>query len=273
MSADPRRESLDAAVLRWMRETATDSPGAWSRDESRFNALALETFDYQFRHCEAYARYCEAIGLTSPHEWREIPAVPAGAFKEMRLASFDAASTAKVFRTSGTSAGRRGELHLDRLDIYEASLQPSLERLLFADCAQESRLRLRVLAPSTGEAPESSLSYMFEFLLAARGDAQSGFDVSDGELCSQAILEHLESARSDGEPIALLGTAFAFVHLLDALDERGVDRLPALPAGSRVMETGGFKGRAREVSRDALHAEISKRLGVEAGRVINQYGG
>lgn len=272
MSADPRRKDLDAAVLRWMREVAADPVEAWPRDDDRFDTLALQTFDYQFRNCEAYARYCEAIGLTDPREWREIPAVPAGAFKEMRLASFDVSSTAKIFRTSGTSSGRRGELHLDRLELYEASLQPSLEHLLFADCAAPSRLRMRILAASKAESPESSLSHMFEYLLAARGDDQSGFDVLDGALRSEMVLKSLKTARSEAVPIALIGTAFAFVHLLDALDERGIDQLPLLPAGSRAMETGGFKGRSREVSREALHAEMSTRLGFGPGRIINQYG-
>jgi phenylacetate-coenzyme A ligase PaaK-like adenylate-forming protein len=70
--------------------------------------------------------------------------------------------------------------------------------------------------------------------------------------------------------VALCGTSFAFVHLLDALDARGVR--PALPAGSRVMETGGFKGRSRELSRESLHEAIADRLGVPPERIVNQYG-
>ena len=73
-----------------------------------------------------------------------------------------------------------------------------------------------------------------------------------------------------GTPVALCGTAFAFVHLCDALAARGA--VLALPEGSRAMETGGFKGRSRELARDALYALIERRLGIPPRRVVNQYG-
>ena len=68
----------------------------------------------------------------------------------------------------------------------------------------------------------------------------------------------------------MCGTAFAFVHVCELLAARAEHI--ALPPGSRAMETGGFKGRARERSRDALYAEIAERLGIPAGRIVNQYG-
>ena len=77
----------------------------------------------------------------------------------------------------------------------------------------------------------------------------------------------LERSR---EPLAVVGTAFAFVHLLDALAAR--DARLELPPKSRVMETGGFKGRGREIRREALHDAISQRLGVPHERIVNQYG-
>jgi acyl-CoA synthetase (AMP-forming)/AMP-acid ligase II len=70
--------------------------------------------------------------------------------------------------------------------------------------------------------------------------------------------------------VVLCGTAFAFVHLLDALAREG--RRLRLPPGSRVMETGGFKGRSREVTRDELHAALATELGVDRDRIVNQYG-
>jgi hypothetical protein len=80
----------------------------------------------------------------------------------------------------------------------------------------------------------------------------------------------VSALRGAEGPVALCGAAFAFVHLLDAL-ERDAVRL-TLPAGSRVMETGGFKGRSRELSRDALYAGIGERLGIPPARIVNQYG-
>jgi acyl-CoA synthetase (AMP-forming)/AMP-acid ligase II len=262
VSADPRRSELDAAVLAWMHEPE------WSFDEARFNALSLRLFAYQYDHCQPYQRFCNATGV-APRDatrWQQIPAAPAGAFKELRIASFDSSREARVFRTSGTATDRRGALHLDTLELYEASLMPPLRRLLFADLAPDTRTTLRILAPAPAEVPESSLSHMFGCLVAALGDEHSGYDVRAGRLDVEGLLRALDADR----PVSLLGTSFAFVHLLDALEPS--DLRIALPAGSRAMETGGFKGHTRAVPRDELHAMISQRLGLEPARIVNQYG-
>jgi hypothetical protein len=268
LSADPARAALDARALAWMREP----PEAWCSDEARFASLALELFAYQFAQCPPYRRFCERRGRTPDcvTDWREIPAVPAGAFKEMALRSFPAEREAHVFRTSGTSTERRGALHLDTLELYEASLLPSFRRGVLPDRAPGERTRLRVLAPSPAETPDSSLSQMFGVVLRELGDAASGFDVEHGALQIDGLVGALEAAAADGVAVALCGTAFALVHLLDALAERRV-RIP-LAVNSRVMETGGFKGRAREMPREALYASIEHALGVAPARIVNQYG-
>ena len=268
MSADPRRAELDARVLTWMREPLA----SWRADDARFEALALDLFAFQFAHCAPYRRFCERRDRTPERvaSWREIPAVPAGAFKEMALRSFPAERERHVFRTSGTATERRGELHLDTLELYEASLLPSFRRGVLPDLPAGSRARIRVLAPSPEEVPDSSLSHMFGVALRELGDAASGFDVRGGALQVDAATAALEKAAADGVALALCGTAFAFVHLLDALAERGAQI--ALPAGSRVMETGGFKGRTREMPREALYLGIEQALGVARERVVNQYG-
>lgn len=266
---DPARAELDARVLAWMREPLPE-PGA--ADDARFDALARALFAFQFARCEPYRRFCVGRGRTpdAVGHWRAIPAVPAGAFKELALRSFPVAREAHVFRTSGTSAEQRGALHLDTLALYEASLLPSFRRGVLPELAPGTRARLRILAPAPAEAPDSSLSHMFGVALAALGDAGSGFDVRGGALDAGGLLAALERACADDVPVALCGTAFAFVHLLDDLAARGA-RL-ALPAGSRAMETGGFKGRSRELPREALYGGIEDALGVPAQRIVNQYG-
>ena len=266
MSADPARGALDAELLAWMREEP------WRFDERRFERLALALFEFQLAHCEPYARFCagRGIGPGRAASWREIPSVPTGAFKELALRSFPAERECHVFRTSGTSAGKRGELHLDTLGLYEAALAPCFRRFVLPDLAPGRRARIRVLAPSPEEAPDSSLSHLFGCALRAFGDAESGFDVRGEALLVDPLLGRLEAAASEAVPVALCGTAFAFVHLLDALAARGA-RLE-LPAGSAAMETGGFKGRSRELSRAALYEGIEAGLGIPPARVVNQYG-
>jgi hypothetical protein len=215
--------------------------------------------------------------------WREIPAVPTGAFKELALRAFSPEATRHVFRTSGTSALQRGELHLDTLALYEASVVPSFRVHLMPELLRPEshgqrpgapKPRLRVLAPPPAEALDSSLSHMFGVLLRelALEDAigPSGFDVSGSELHFEGWLKALEDAITHDAPLVLCGTAFAFVHVLDELARRRI-RL-VLPVGSRVMETGGFKGRARELSRQALYALVEERLAIPPARIVNQYG-
>jgi len=265
VSVDPGRRALDREVVAWAEEPRP------RRDPERFDRLARALFAHQLERCPAYARWCRARGATpeSVTHWSRIPAVPTGAFKELALRSFPPEREVAAFRTSGTSAAgeRRGTLHLDTLAVYEASAWSSLRRLLVPDLPDGARTTLRFLAPSPAELPDSSLSHMFGLLRARAGDPHSGFDVVGGELRARALREALEGAIREGRPVALLGTAFAFVHWLD----RGEPAL-ALPEGSRLMETGGFKGRSRTLERDALHAALERAFGVPRARIVNQYG-
>ncbi len=267
---DPDRAAIDDRLLAWMREPA--SPAAWPRDDARFETLALDLFAFQFERCAPYRRFCETRGRTprSVTTSREIPAVPTGAFKELALRSFPAAREAHVFRTSGTSTARRGALHLDTLALYEASLVPTFRLHVLPDLERGERIEMRILAPAPAEAPDSSLSHMFGVLLPLFGTPESGCDVREGALDLTALLPRLRAAQASGAPVAVCGTAFAFVHLLGALEDRR--ETIGLPAGSRVMETGGFKGRSREMSRAELYAGIEAGLGVPEHRIVNQYG-
>ena len=263
---DPARAELDRELLRWMREPE------WRRDDARFESLALRLFAHQFEHCAPYRRFCEGRGATPDSVRRsgDIPAVPTGAFKEVALTSFPIENARHCFRTSGTSVHARGALHLDTLELYEASLLPSFRRHVLPDLPRGARARIAVLAPSSDELPDSSLSHMFAVALRELGDSASGWFVRGGELDVDALLRALDAACGAATPIAVCGTAFAFVHALDALARRG--RKLALPSGSRALETGGFKGRSRVLTRDELYGEIESRLGIPAHRIVNQYG-
>jgi hypothetical protein len=253
------RAELDAEVLAWISE-GVDAPP----DEARFDRLARAMFQHQYDANEPYRKLCQAFGR-GPDDvghWSEIPAVPTGAFKEARLAAFPESRTARVFRTSGSSTEARGELHLDTLELYEASLLATFGAFVCPD-----RVRLLVLAPPLGDAQDSSLSYMFDAAVRTLGGDGSRFVFGHGGFDMAVAMTALQRAR---EPVGVCGTAFAFVHLLDALAAIGL-RI-SLPEGSRVMETGGFKGRSRELPREELHGGLSRALGVPRDRIVNQYG-
>jgi hypothetical protein len=103
-----------------------------------------------------------------------------------------------------------------------------------------------------------------------RGDGAGGWYLHGDELDVDAFVRDAERAIARGVPICVATTAFALVALLDALAER--HRALALPAGSRIMETGGFKGRTRTVDRATLYAHASSRLGVPVEAIVAEYG-
>lgn len=255
------RADLDREVLDWIAE------GALAReDEARFDRLARSLFVWQYAHNDPYRRMCDALSGSRGRvqHWSQIPSVPTGAFKEARLASFPESACIRTFESSGSTSGVRGKLQLDTLALYDASLRATFGAFV---CPDVEKIRFLVLAPSLAQDPTSSLSYMFDAALGHWGTSDSAYGVDASGLDSRRTLEVLEDAR---EPVAVVGTAFAFVHLLDLLEARAC-RL-SLPAGSRVLETGGFKGRSRVVQRRELHDAIESWLGVPSERIVNQYG-
>ncbi|MCP4006208.1 MAG: CoF synthetase [bacterium] len=260
-----KRGEIEHEILEWMGE-GVDS----ECDDARFERLALALFSHQYEHGEAYRRFCDAFDRPPSRvaRWQEIPAVPTGAFKEARLACFPASETQRVFHTSGSSNEARGRLELDTLELYEASLLASFGAFV---CPDPQPIRFLVLAPSATDASDSSLSYMFECAAEKFSGGYSHFYVQPS---SEGLHWERDSLLDDlftlKDPCLLAGTAFAFVHLMDALTERSAKL--ELPAGTRVMETGGFKGRSRELTRQELHGGISECLGVPPERILNQYG-
>lgn len=263
MSPDPERTELDKTILAWMTEP-------WVADETRFGRIALDLFAFQYERCRPYALFCKRRGLKPENvtRWQDIPRIPTGAFKEVDLRSFPKKFDHHIFRTSGTSVHRRGTLHLDTLSLYERSLVPSFERGVLPDV--NGKVRMLVLAPTAEEAPDSSLSHMFTYMLKRRGNAASLNLVQNGSLDIELAIENLKLAEATTETVLVCGAAFAFVHLLERMKIRDVKVL--LGPQARIMETGGFKGKSRTLVREELYESISNQLNVPEDRIVNQYG-
>ncbi len=239
-----------------------------SLDERSFNDLALRLFAYQLEYNEPYGRYCAQLGTTSaPRSWEQIPPVPAAAFKEAALTTFDPATAALVFETSGTTRGAPGRHYMETPEIYDAASLASFDRFMLRDGA---RLRYFNCVPNPVERPQSSLGYMMARVSQSRGDARTGWYLRGDELLLESFCSDVQAAVAQRQPVCLAATAFALVNLLDALDEARIRF--ALPQGSRLMETGGFKGRARIVDRDELYARIYEVFGLGLEAIVAEYG-
>ena len=255
--------ALEARILRTIADWA--ERGA-ELDDASFEDLALALFAYVVRHNEPYRDFAAAAGFHErhlPESWRAIPAVPSAAFKDATLATFDPANAALAFHTSGTTGAQAGKHFMETATLYEAALLSTFDRFVLGDGL---RLRYLHLVPDPRLAPHSSLGYMLGCVDARRGDGGHRFFLRADDLNVDGFAAALQEAIDRSLPVLCSGTAFAFVNVLDALQER-VLRV-RLPDGSRIVETGGFKGRVRAVERSELYARLSATFGVPENRII-----
>ncbi len=268
MSAGARAaRALDDAFLAIVDDWARGGAGC---DEARFDELARATFAYQFERNEPYARFARTLGVDAAHpprSWREIPAVPSAAFKDATLTTFPLARAELEFHTSGTTAAQSGKHYFERALLYDAALLAGFDRFMLADGA---RLRYLNLVPNPRERPHASLGYMMGHVAVLRGDGAAGYFLRDERVDAAGFSAALEEAIHRERAVCIAGTAFAFVALLDALEAQG--RVFASPPGSRIMETGGFKGRARAVERAELYARLERALGIAQPSIVAEYG-
>lgn len=262
----------DGLALRERLLALFERPAVEPLDDPTFEALALDIFTFQYEHVAPYAAWCDrrGVGPGVVTGWREIPAVPTAAFREVALVAGDPAGAAAVFRTSGTTAGTeaRGRHYVLDLSIYRAALRPAFEAWVLPDGL---RPRMLSLMPPAAELPDSSLAFMIDDLVATFGADGSGFFASVAGGLDVGELDRAVRAAIDADqPVCLLGTSFSFVHWLDALAAAG--RRHRLPAGSRLMDTGGFKGHRRRIEPDELRHACVDRLGIPPGSCVNEYG-
>jgi hypothetical protein len=214
-------------------------------------ALALELFAWQ----RARSPVLEALAEGSvPATLEAIPAVPVDLFKQLPVATFPLDEARVVFRTSGTTQGTRGTVHLLGTDLYDAGA-----RAWFDACVPSAPARWVSLCSHAGD---SSLGHMVADFAGVRGAALARiFDPERG--VAPDAWERLAEVAVAG-PVFLACTAFA----LDAL--LAMPGSVALDARSVVMVTGGFKGRAVRLDAPSLYAALPPRLGTP--RVVGEYG-
>jgi phenylacetate-coenzyme A ligase PaaK-like adenylate-forming protein len=235
-----------------------------------FDALAIDLARFQAAHVPGYARLCAARGVDPSAFERasDAPAVPADAFKLASVFCFEDRAATVIFRTSGTTVGARGTHAMRDVRTYDAAAL-AFGRAMFArDLA--APVPVLVIGPPEAEAPDSSLAHMCGLFARAFGVTEPldrTFFIRQGTLMVDDLRARL-AALGRADPVAILATSFALVHLTDVL---GSDVL-ALPPRSRVMQTGGFKGRSREVVADDLRRAVARAFAVDERAVVSEYG-
>ncbi|HEX2898553.1 MAG TPA: acyl transferase [Bacteroidia bacterium] len=216
--------------------------------ELDFDSFADRLWAYQLQENEVVARYCALL------EDRSMQFLPIRFFKDFDMRSGADWTAQAVFKSSGTT-GQTQSRHLVRdLSLYETSVMEA-----FRQYYGEGEYAIFALLPNYLERGESSLVYMVQHWILRFGLPGSGFYLYDFD----ALRQGLADAVKRGQRILLIGVSFA---LLDFAESHAL----ALPSGSIVMETGGMKGRGKELSRSELHDRL--RNAFSLSEIHSEYG-
>lgn len=257
------------------------APEPWP--EGRFGDLALAAFRLQHRHVGPYRLYCRRRGIEpdAVDDWREIPPVPTAAFRVVDLVAGDAAEAPLVFRTSGTSrgTGQRGRHPVLFPELYRAAALAGFRHFVLGTAgfppgcrpssAPEPPLPMLSLVAPHAESDHSSLAWMVDAVVERFGDEPTLHAADRDGIRWEEATGWLDRVAGEGRPVCVLATTLA----LDAWARRlpGGPGSPTLPPGSRVMDTGGAKGR-EGLERDEVLERLADRLGLEPGAVVNELG-
>jgi len=187
--------------------------------------------------------------------------LPVEAFKLASVCTFPSEESEAVFQSSATKGMGRSNHYVKSLDVYRRSLLTGFDLAHASWSANPGegldQTQPVILGHLPAYADSSSLVYMVNTLVAARGAEGSGLFLDDTTLLAHAC--------ADKRPVVLIGAAFGLLDLIDS----GAWRLPA---GSIVVETGGMKTHRKEMRRADLHDQLAAGLGIGLDRVRSEYG-
>jgi len=223
--------------------------------EEKFNELALQAFTYQYRQNEVYKSYVDALGINvaAISTAEQIPFLPIRFFKthSITTGTFEASL---IFESSGTTGSVNSRHYIKDPALYEESFMRAFE--LFYGPVQD--WCILGLLPSYLERSNSSLVYMINRLVHASGHPENGFFLHDFD----ALQKKLHSLEHKRQKTLLVGVTFA---LLDFAEKY------AFPLQhTRLMETGGMKGRRKELIRAEVHARLCEAFSLQS--VHSEYG-
>ena len=220
-----------------------------------FHRTAMKIFRYQFEHNEVYQKYCLLLQKdpSNVKHLTEIPFLPIEFFKSKEILSSNE-SIQETFTSSGTTGSARSKHHITDLSFYEYSFRNGFSKF-YGNIEDYAVL---ALLPSYLERDESSLIYMVNDLIESSNHPDSGFYLNDYEALAKKLIE----LDSDGQNVILIGVTYA---LLDLIELQKFNLKNTI-----IMETGGMKGKRKEIIREELHQILSEGFGVP--KIHSEYG-
>lgn len=222
---------------------------------SQFQKMVLAVFKYQFEHNRIYRSFCDLLNIhpSDITSIAQIPFLPIQFFKSHKVIA-ENKTTETVFTSSGTTSSVTSKHYVTNIAMYENSFQKGFGH--FYQNIEE--YAVLALLPSYLERKGSSLVFMVNDFIKRSKHPKSGFYLDDYESLAN-ILSELDS---NGHKTLLIGVSFA---LLDLVEKYSFDLKNTI-----IMETGGMKGRRKELIRNELHTLLSKGFGVDT--IHSEYG-
>ena len=223
--------------------------------ESAFAEKALELFKFQFEENPVYRSFCDLLYKhpSDVQKLEDIPFLPIEFFKNHKVVS-SKKDIQQTFTSSGTTGNVVSQHHVADLDIYKKSFQKGFAHF-YGNIEDYTVL---ALLPSYLEREGSSLVYMVEDMIQESKHPKSGFYLNNLDALKQTLLE-LETSR---QKTLLIGVSYA---LLDLVEFHQFELKHTI-----IMETGGMKGRRKELIKSELHAILKKGFGVNT--IHSEYG-
>jgi len=225
------------------------------QSDANFNEVALKIFRYQYKNNPVYHEFVSAIKIHPRHvsHYLNIPFLPIEFFKTKKVISGDE-NILNYFSSSGTTGMMTSKHFYQNTDLYQQSFTKAFQQF-YGDV---TNITILALLPSYLERKGSSLIFMVDSLIKESKNKKSGFYLDD----LNSLANEMNILDEAGEKVHLIGVSFA---LLDLVEQYQFNLKNTI-----VMETGGMKGRRKELVREELHAQLRKGFGINS--IHSEYG-
>lgn len=223
--------------------------------EDEFNSVSIEIFGHQYENNEVYRKFCDLLKIAPEgiDVIEKIPFIPIDFFKSHKILSSND-PVEKVFTSSGTTGKNTSKHFMTDLALYQESYLRAFRQFY----GSVENYAILALLPSYLEREGSSLIYMADDLIQKSKHPKSGFYLHNLE----ELKESLVSLDNSGQKVLLIGVSFALLDLVEKYDFQLENTV--------VMETGGMKGRRKEMIRTELHEILKNGFGIK--NIHSEYG-
>jgi phenylacetate-coenzyme A ligase PaaK-like adenylate-forming protein len=225
------------------------------QNQKQFEKIALKVFRFQYENNAVYHDFCNhlKVNVATVKTIKQIPFLPIGFFKTHEVVS-NTNNVETIFTSSGTTGIVNSKHLVTNLSVYEESYRSCFSQF-YGNIEDYAVL---ALLPSYLEREGSSLIYMVEDLIQSSNNPDSGFYLTNHD----ELIQKINKLESEGQNTILIGVTYA---LLDLIEKQTFNLKNTI-----VMETGGMKGKRREMIREELHQQLCDGFGIKT--IHSEYG-